>query len=295
MGIYLVIFLFFKSTFGASCCGGGSSMPSLITGDVKTQISAVASNSATTEQTDSDGNLIGVRNSQVRESLVLSGSYLLGSYWQIGVTLPLIKNTTKTQGREESSSGLGDISLQAAYEFLPELGYSPWKPRGFLFFEQSFPTSPSTYDANNPLRTDSRGAGLASTSIGLALIKTYPSWDWLGSVKLQHFYQRTFSEPQKMKVAIKPSWSAMIGAGKSLSDFRLGLNLTTTHMGAREITGFSKAQKMITTAWSTSLSYMIAEESSLSLSYSDQSLLKPSQNSPLLKTLALTFTTFSPL
>ena len=90
----LILFFIFGAgkVYSAACCGGGAGLPNLITGDYRSQVSVVASNSAVTHTADNKGNFIkrDKDNKEVKEGVTLKAAYLLSELWQLGLEIPII-------------------------------------------------------------------------------------------------------------------------------------------------------------------------------------------------------------
>lgn len=296
--ISIFCLIFSLEVMGAACCGGGVALPSLITGDYRAQLILNMSNSAVTHSAN-DKHQITKRsgeNQEVVETMSLSGAYLISPYLQVGGTLPYKHNTHRLENREEKSSGIGDLGLSAAYEFLPEFSYSLWKPRGHIFLKQVFPTSNSTYDSNSPLRTDIMGNGFYTTSLGLSFIKSITWLDFVLMGAAHYKAPRTFySENQRYRVTPRPGFSGLFAIGISpfYGNFRLGSSLAYSREGKIKITGdfASESEKSYYYEVGLSLSYLV-NDYSIGLAYTDQAYLGESSNTNLTKTLALNLIRF---
>ena len=228
---------------GAACCGGGANLPNLIVGDYKAQFSFSASHSAVTHSVDSDGKFIkrNKSNQEFSETFNFMGAFQFSDFWQAGVTLPIKKNSYKDEQKVESSSGLGDVKLQLAYEFLPEYAYSWWQPRGFLFFQHSLANSKSTYDAEKKHTTDALGTGFQKTSFGFSFLKISGSFDFLTMSEFHHSWSRGISLGDGQELYISPGqgYSVVLGAGFSPKSgpTRYGVSFTKSHENKKRFSG----------------------------------------------------------
>ncbi len=272
--------------WAAPCCGGGSSLPSLITGDDRSQMSVLVSRGAIIGDAPPQGIPI-FRSSEDAEeidTINLSGAYLLTEGLQIGTVVPLIRRSREVGTDLAAAQGIGDLALDIAYEFLPEFSYSPWKPKGFLFVQSTLPTSPSIYDANEPYLLDARSRGFLSISLGAALLKTLGNWDFLLSAELHRALSRTFQNADGSTLTLSPGWggSTIVGIGLSPGGgaFRMGLSLSPIYEDAirsqGEITSVSESQLV----WNASLqfSYVLEGDWAVSAVYTDQTLVGPVKN-----------------
>ncbi len=284
------------NALAAPCCGGASALPQLITGDDRAQVSASLSQG----QVIGDAPLGGIpvfrsdSDSEVTQTVRLDGAYLLTDRVQLGLGVPLVRRYRSVGSSIASSaSGLGDLSLSAAYEALPEWSYSPWKPRGFTFIQVIAPTGPSIYDAREPQLVDARGRGFWSIAGGVVLIKSWGNWDALASIEGHRSISRTIQGLDGDTTSLSPGWggSALIGIGYSplAGDVRLGVGVSPVYEGPIEVAGAVSSRSGSQLVWNSSfqIGYMFAAEWSGSLVYSDQTLLGPAHNVTLSRTWAL--------
>lgn len=296
--LFFLVLISSSSVYAAACCGGGSALPVLITGDYKGQIVFTGANSAVTHDSNQNGKISerDGRQSQVAESVMLSAAYAISPLWQIGTSIPYKVNSHSAGSAEESSRGLGDIKLQIGYEFLPEYYFSLWKPRGFLFIEQTIANSSSTYDADKPLRSDSLGNGFYTTAFGVSFIKTIYSFDYLFMGEIHQGFKRRFDVGES-SFTVKPSigYSGLVGAGHNFSNtnLRLGGTILYSREGKRSFVGDISSISNSSHFWEVgiSISYLI-NDLSFSLNYKDQSFLGKAINTPLSKSINASITKF---
>jgi hypothetical protein len=299
MGIKsLTTLCFFVSldVFSAACCGGGASLPNLITGDYQAQVTLNASNSAVTHRVDGDGNYIKSSNNEVTDSLTLMSAYQFSELWQIGISIPFKKNTYESSSNHESTTGIGDLKLQVAYEFLPEYSYSKWKPRGFLFVQHTFNNAKSTHEVDKEHATDALGKGFQTTSIGTSFFKIIKSFD-LSVMGEFHFSQKQTFSDNSNDIVITPGngTSVLIGGGYSPRNgsFRYGVNLVSSYEGSSTTRGdiYSKSTPKETLELGLNIGYMF-EENSYVASYTDQSFFGTGKNISSSKAISLSVVHF---
>lgn len=277
------------NTLAASCCGGGGSMPNIITGDNRGQLGIVTSNSSYTHYADEESK-ISKRyndNKETSETLTLSGAYLISELWQTGMSVPFKYNTHQTNTSSENSTGLGDIRIQAAHEFMPEYSFSYWRPRGFIFVEQFIPTSKSTYSASKPLRTDAMGKGFFTTALGFSFNKLISYYDYNFLAEYHYSFKRKFDD---VEVTPKGGVSSLISLGVSpyLGNFRMGTSLMYSNEFSTKVEGQvnSKSNNRYLYEVGVNASYSY-DEYSISLNYSDQTFLGTASNTTLSKTIGI--------
>ena len=285
---FFFFFFFVPSIYAASCCGGADSLPGIITTDDRaaftfshSQTEVMADVSKTSQTT-----FRAQGNNELKKVYSINGSYLINEYWQFGGATSFVKKERETlNGLYEESQGIGDLKFHGAWEFLPELSYSKWKPRGFLFSEVNIPLAPSVHDFKDPMATDSRGQGFYSLAIGSAFIKVIGDFDLLYSPKITYLLSRTFKDPVLGQQKITPTpWTQNTFSGGYSPDFaalRLGISLTHVYKGPKK-TDISEGLDEYYWDSALSLSYLDSSKNiSYTMSYLDQTLLGKVKNTDL--------------
>jgi hypothetical protein len=291
----------------APCCGGGATIPSLITGDDQYQLTLSTSYGSVVGDAPATGTAIfrSPQDNEVSQNTELSGARLVSDRAQMGFSLPVTYRARGYGNENDSRSGLGDLGVTLAYEALPDWDYSPWRPHTFVFLQQIFPTGGSVYDldSTDPYGLSARGRGFLTTSLGALFLKTWRSFDASLSLVISKSWARSW---QDLNVA--PSWGTSaglaLGWSPGNSSYRLGLSITPVYEGPMSIrthstdnptgnpTGDSLGDRSSSSeqlVWNSglSLSKSFAERWALSLAYTDQTLLGPARNVSLSRTLAL--------
>ncbi|MEN0057816.1 MAG: serine protease spb1, partial [Bdellovibrio sp.] len=193
------------------------------------------------------------------------------------------------------AQGLGDISLYLGHETFQERTYSSWRPKGVSFLQITLPTSPSIYDASATAATEVRGRGFYSLGAGVALTKAWRIWDVHMSTEIHRSFARQFSgAAYGGEMEVQPGWggSQTWGLGWNRGSFRLGSALTFLYeepMTIKTEMNSSQASLQKNYTVGVSASYMPSMESSVTLSYSDQSWIGDPVNSSLSQTLQLSY------
>lgn len=291
IAVYLLFFLFHTSTWAASCCGGGFSIPALILGDDKAQVTSTYSYSQVSDDVLDNEKWLRRHDDNLTQTLKLEGALLISDESQVGLSLPLI---TKSAQNAQSAGGVGDLSLYFGHESFPEKSYSSWRPKGVTFLQLTLPTSPSIYDSSAMTSTDIRGRGFYSLGAGVALLKAWKVWDFNLSAEIHRAFSREVSNASYGgNIEVKPGWgtSQTLGAGWNYGDLRLGGSLAFLYEDPIQIRGSTNSdgspQKNFTLGLSGS--YMVNMESAVTVSYSDQSLIGAPVNSSLSKTINLSY------
>ena len=297
---YLAPILFWSSLLffplkimGASCCGSGSSLPSLITGDTRTQINLSMTRSK----------LLGKQLSNFKETIwtpsddsktqkiFLQGSYLFDNYIQIGLGLPYFFKQNYENRIRKSNQYFGDVELQAAYEVLPEVFYSNWLPRVFIFSKITVPTGSSIYEKESYDKVEVTGQGHSSVSLGALFLKAKSSIDIQFMAEIHKGLKRRFT---KRKLLLEPGLgaSALLSAGFSPSNnpWRWGISLSPNYEGPKTLTFSNKSFKTdYEFYWDTTASgsYLYSRYTSFHFAITDQTILGPVHNTSLSRTFSL--------
>ena len=288
-GVALASFgLVLNTAQGASCCGGSFAAPSIINGDDQAQLTAsYGFNEVKVDSVDSDGMWHVSNNHQNTQTLKLEGARIFSDAWQAGFSLPVVTRTAPGRG---SSSGLGDISTDVAYEYLSDWDYNPYRPKGIGFLALTIPTGLSRAESESGGR-DSRGAGFLALGLGTLLTKALGRWDFLTSLDLHRSFEKSIATSQ-LQGRLQPGYGGnlALGAGYSfLPSWRLGSSLTWTYEDAISLNSASGIGDRITVingleryATATlSLSHSHGTDWAETITYSDQTLFGSPVNTRL--------------
>jgi hypothetical protein len=102
----------------------------------------------------------------------LAASFRLARRAQVGIVLPYVETHRTEPGVDEWGSGIGDVALNARYDFklAAEMLYWP----GFaLLGGVVFPTGKAVGDGTNPTATDATGTGTFNASLGVDIEKVH--------------------------------------------------------------------------------------------------------------------------
>lgn len=292
--LFSILVLSLKS-YGNACCAGGANQTNIITGDFYSQVTMVYQNSLESYVADEVGNIqeISPDERRIKEVLNFTGIFTLGEYWQISGTIPFITHTYVFNDIKESEQGLGDPSIQISYEILPELSYSLWKPRGFIFLKRSFANTTSIYDTKKPLGSDALGMGYNINTVGTAFYKRLGLWDLSYIVQAFKGESQQFYGVQNFRV--RPGFGSIqdfqVGYQVPSESLRLALNLTDYFEGAKKIVGDGETNSVARSYLATGLfiSYQ-PKNISYTLGYIDQGFLGRLKNINANRTLNLGLT-----
>lgn len=292
--IAFVAFLLFSGNgFGAACCAGGSSQTTIITGDFGSQLSVNYQNGLESYQVDGAGLITGPNKGEkrVREIINFTGSVVYEEYYQISLTLPHITNTYSFEDVKKSDAGVGDPVVQLTYEFLPELTYSPWKPRGFIFYKRSFARSTSIYDSEKDLASDAFGLGYDVNTLGFAFYKVKASWDFSYIGQVFKGAPRQFKRKQNFRVIPGNGTIQNLQIARQFPSYnlRLAMDMISYYEGVKRFEGDVDNITEVKSYRGAGffVSYMGAQNMTYSLGYLDQGFLGGLRNINANRVLAL--------
>jgi hypothetical protein len=270
----------------AACCGGGSAAPALINSDDKAQLtSSYGFTEVYADNVDSRGVWYRGEEHQRIQTLRIEGAHVFGDRWQAGFALPVLQRTQL----EETHSGLGDVSGQVGYEYLPDWDYNPYRPKGIGYLQLVLPTGKSRAESDNG-GLDTRGNGFWALGAGTLLSKTISVYDVFFVFETHRSFAKNYSNSQAHG-ELKPGFGGNLGlgAGYNLKDFRIGAALTWTYEDPVKVKGTidspGESERYGTAA--LSLSYLANDHWTVTGTYSDQTLIGSPVNTSLGKTVAV--------
>ena len=285
---FLILLSVPSIVMAAACCGGGFAIPSIITGDDKAQMTSSYSYS----QIDTDVFANGVWQKRTvadaTQIYKVEAAHIFADRYQAGFSLP-IQTRSKEGSQGGQSSGLGDVSAQLGYEYLPDWNYNPWRPHGIGFVSLTLPTGKSIYESDNN-GLDSRGRGFFALGVGTALTKTWTKWDVSASLELHKAFEKVISNSQFFGTIV-PGYgnSVSVGAGYSIGDLRLGSGLGWFNEDAINVEGANPSEGSVQryASGTLSASYLFKDNWAGTFSYSDQTLFGEPTNASLSKSVQL--------
>ncbi|HLK92955.1 MAG TPA: hypothetical protein VKZ18_23885 [Polyangia bacterium] len=102
----------------------------------------------------------------------LAASFRVARRAQVGLVLPYVETHRSEPGVDEWGSGLGDIALNARYDFKLAAEMTYW-PGFALLGGVVFPTGKAVGDGTNATATDATGTGTFNASLGISLEKVH--------------------------------------------------------------------------------------------------------------------------
>lgn len=275
--------LWAPTTYGAACCSSNAAAPALISGDDRAQLSLSLGASAVVGDAPSVGTAIfrADGDSERLQSLRLDGAILLSDRWQAGISLPFLRHAYSRPGNNTNATALGDVRATLAYEMLPERAYRPWVPKGFVFAQMVFPNAASVYEAENPGDSAGFGRGFYTAALGALFVKQWPRFDAYFLPEAHYSFARTFRELQTVRPGFGGSFALGVGYSPGGGNLRFGLRVQPAYNQSMQVSAPAvTTQTSYQLAWDTAAeaSYLVADNWSLTASYTDQTLLGPAVN-----------------
>ncbi|MFI5391331.1 MAG: hypothetical protein ACHQYQ_08220 [Bacteriovoracales bacterium] len=257
----------------------------LITGDDKAQFNSVYSYNRANFDIDQNGYWRERNYSESLETLRLETAHIIFDRWQAGISLPFIR---RTRGNE-TSSGVGDLSTNLGYEYLPDWNYNPFRPKGIAYLNLIIPTGTSLQEANQIFLLDANGRGFWTLGVGTLLTKGWGNWDAFVDLGFHKSFSREFQNSQT-QVSLDPGWgeNLAIGGGINFSSLRLGISMTWINEDEISSHGSvnSGGAKQRYTSLDFPLTYFISDEWMTVIKYSDKGLFGNPLNTSLDKGVA---------
>ena len=275
-----------QNCYSAACCGGGLASTFLITGDNKAQINSSYSYNKIDVDIDEFGYWRERKFSESLETFRFEGAHIFFDRFQGGLSIPLIRRTRGS----ETSTGLGDLSATAGYEYLTNWSYHPWRPKGFGYLNLIVPTGVFLEEASDAYLLDTRGRGFWTVGAGTLLTKTFGNFDFFTDLGIHRSFNRDFQNNQTQGTLI-PGWGGnfAIGSGINFSSLRLGINISWIYEDPVSVEGQinSLGYKKRFTSVDFPITYFFSDEWLGVIRYTDRGLIGNPVNTSLDKALTL--------
>lgn len=272
--------------WGAACCGGGLTTPSIIANDDRAQLTTAYSFSEVViDNVDSKGIWRKWDNHQQTQTLKIDGAHLLTDLWQAGFSISAVERSRLA----EKFSGLGDVSLTTAYEYLPDWDYNPLRPKGIASLQLTLPTGLAKAESERG-GIDSRGNGFFALGLGTLLSKTWDVWDAFTSLEIRRSFEKKIANSQ-FQGQLVPGYGGSVGAGIGyyLRDWRFGPSIHWVYEDPIDLRGSSNISGSVE-RYATGVvaaSYSGSPAWAGTLSYADQTIFGSPINTSLGKTIMI--------
>jgi hypothetical protein len=278
-----------SAAFAAACCGGGFSVPSLITGDDAGVVTTSLSYSKIATDVSADGLWTKDSQDEITKTLKIDAAHIFADRYQVGASLPVV---LRTRGDSDTTSGLGDSTAMLGYEYLPDWDYHPLRPKGIGFLQLTLPTGKSIYESQSYDQLDTFGRGFWAIGLGTSLTKTIHVWDFASLFEFHRSFAKSMASDQAGgPITAHPGWggSLNLSAGWNKGNLRLGGGLSWIYEDSVDVTGAmtSEGAPQRYATGSLVASYMWSQEWAGNITYSDQTLFGNPLNTTLSKSVVV--------
>ncbi|MGH1468041.1 MAG: hypothetical protein ACRBBP_04055 [Bdellovibrionales bacterium] len=289
--IGLVLLFCSSETYASSCCGQSSSSYTVL---FLGQKSAVNMGTGYTEvegrvfSGSNEFHIWGEDKKAYKKRLSLDWAYSFSTRHQVFSKMSFFENNYEDSFGEENSSSVSDAVLGYSYEILPEYTYSKWKPVVYVSSFINLPFGVSAYDK----KSLSEGAGVTGhdqfgAGLGVSVRKVFYPLTVLAQVKAVRLLGKTF-DGMKVSGFYDGSASFLVSYASPFWNLGVSSGLTWSYLSKREI-----FDNRISSDSSDSVTFLVSaqkvlnEEMSLTVAYSDQTILGTPQNTLLSKVYSL--------
>jgi hypothetical protein len=279
---YALAFLCMCSNlYAASCCGGGSSASSLIVGDHLQEWTVSTLLRHDIGQSNNEGQALMDDEDNKDQTFTSAIEYkrLFNSRLQGNLSVNFIQKKSERLGKNESTSGFGDLGIGSFYEAFTNYSYNQWVPRVFTGIKVIIPFGENNFNSKKELRTDIRGTGFYKIDLPVVAVKDA----WKFSATPQYLpSQKSLSSTYAFTTAGSYTYSV-----SDQIDFISTLQWSYLAKKTYESQNLVAGQY-----WELSLSpsWMFTPSNSLNFTYSDSTLIGKSRNSALYRSFSLGMT-----
>lgn len=286
--VFLTIISLFVAhqSFAAACCSGGSSDAPIIIGDEKSKLQSIYSSSKIKVNSVDELGLWHQTNSKTTvNTLKLQYSSLISDRWQWATNLSALERKLN----ENKYFGLGDAHLLTSYEYLHRYSYSSFLPNSFVYVGASLPMSVSKTESENG-GLDSFGQGVPTRYIGTKLSFPQKAFNFLFGLQIG----------EKSGDRLPSSYWNTMDASISMTNKKWSYGASTLWYSSDGISYQDEQGRILLagperyTDLTLSIDYEIDNQQSLSVSYTDQTILGSPINTSLSQAISIRYAIKSP-
>lgn len=291
MKIYCILVFSFclsftTKTYGAACCGGGSSTSNLISEDESTRVSLGISHKNSSGRSIDFGEAVYSNSTNAANLFALSiVTKEISRFLQYGISTQIASTAT---GLAKIADTQASVALPIYQNYL----YKPFTPDVYLSFVLNMPSGTSFYQSSSTANADA----LWKLSLNLFTTKSqiFNKWDYLTTTTIEFSKERLFKESQvSFKKGLRLSQALSAGYSFSWAPIRLGIAQSATYNNPNTTVKAGKVQSSFThLSFPTAIvvSYAINEFHAATLSYENNKFFK-SQNADLYQSFGFNFNT----
>jgi len=171
----LLIFLSREVKASSSCAGTSGQSICILPSEQHYQFGATTSYRATSGVFDPYGYYIPNSDGTSLTSIttVLGGAYRLGEDWQLGLSIPIVRNERQLSGKDHTATSIGDPVLEGRYTLWEDLAFLRYRPQLSFYGGMRFPLGTSVYTSTDPSGVDVVGEGTPVLHAGIGSSKIY--------------------------------------------------------------------------------------------------------------------------
>ncbi len=168
----------------------------------------------------------------------VAASARVGGKGQVGLLIPMVQTHRNLAGVDDWGGGLGDVSLNARYDFLLAAQALYWPGFGVLA-ASTLPTGTPPDRASHPLAADATGEGTYDVTLGVDLEKVAGHWYAALNGWVTHRFSRDLSlGGMTLTESFSARWTLMAVLGYVFdSEAALGLYISALDEGDATING----------------------------------------------------------
>lgn len=277
--LIVLLVVFTVNTFAASCCGGSSGAINLITNEAKFKSSLTYSNKLYISDISSDKTITKRTRDEkeIREVLNLGFAKSVADFGQLSFEAGVVKITKNS----DEDTSVSDLKFGYTYEFLPEIFYSPWKPRGFGYLLVDVPIGQSKFQYESKTGTDITSSGLYQVSAGFLFLKNIGQFEYRISSSVTKPLNRDFDNEIKVKKELGYSFSFDVNYSFFDTDWSVGFSQGLQRFGEEKIIKQDRqtiSKPQIEHPTTLSVSYQFSEVYSVTGLFINNSLISGAQN-----------------
>lgn len=290
--VILVLFLFSQPSLSSSCCGQSPASFTILSLHQTLSLSLGYSliNSQGRVFDNSEEFFLWDDNKKRQiSSTNLSIASTISDRHQLFINTSYMEATFRSPLEDGASQNFSDTLIGYNFEVLPEYTYSPWKPIIYLSAFLNIPTGKSIYDKSTLSEgADVTGHNQWGSGLGISLRKNFFPVTLTLQGKVMRLFPKSFHN-SRVTSFYDSSISLLGNYNLSFWDLSLNGGLTSSFLSQRKlqpsetVSGTSRV-----TTLTGGLQRPLNESLSLSLAYSDQTLLGDQKNVILNKTYNLT-------
>ena len=285
--------LFSKTVYASSCCGGSPAAFHLPKNNqfVSFNLNYSQINTVGRVFQENENFIEWTTKKRLLDVLGFSLSYMPTDRWSVGLQSSFLFSKYKDTFGTLKDQNWGDSIFTLNFEALPEYTYHRYKPKVFTSLIVNAPTGRSIFEEDVlPEGANVTGHKLWGLGLGLSLYKTWSPYQLNLQTRALHIFS---GEINKQRISDYLDISSSLRFSRFLFKWAFVLGLDWSYISKKERSSFElisenlQALSSQKTASVFGINYVLNKGSTLSLTYSDETLLGQARNTLLNRTLSL--------